>query len=95
LLTAGPGHARCGALNSCPCLGFDKPVHPSNHIRTATQVREGVITLPLYKKPLDVSLQRVKRLGNGAGLQIAVAGRQDPEVSQPAEAQHNDDWIHT
>uniref|UniRef100_A0A1D2AA70 Uncharacterized protein n=1 Tax=Auxenochlorella protothecoides TaxID=3075 RepID=A0A1D2AA70_AUXPR len=43
----------------------------------ATRVREGDLKLPLFKKPLDVSLQRMRRLGGRADFQLACVGLQD------------------
>jgi hypothetical protein len=41
----------------------------------AVRVRCGPMVLPLFKKPLDPSLQRLKRLNSkGPGLHIAVRG---------------------
>lgn len=40
-------------------------------------MREGDLKLPLFKKPLDVSLQRMRRLGGRADFQLACVGLQD------------------
>ncbi|KDD72050.1 hypothetical protein H632_c3948p0 [Helicosporidium sp. ATCC 50920] len=47
----------------------------------ACRVREGSMRLPLYKKPVDVSLVRTKRMGGGTNeLVLSLAG-----VGQEAE----------
>jgi hypothetical protein len=38
------------------------------------QVREGPLTLPLYRKPVDLSLRRLKRVGRRDEIQLTIAG---------------------
>lgn len=38
------------------------------------QVREGPLCLPLFRKPLDLSLRRLKRIGRGDDLRLNIDG---------------------
>lgn len=38
------------------------------------QVREGPLNLPLFRKPLDLSLRRLKRLGKHDDLRLSIFG---------------------
>lgn len=40
----------------------------------APQVREGPLGLALYRKPLDLSLRRLKKLGRSDDLRLTVLG---------------------